>query len=94
MPITLAAERWYSFYLNCVEVNEAISRTVSGGCDEGCYPSGDLNCDRYVDWKDLGQMYENWLKTGVCLREDLNDNGLVNAVDFAEFAGFFMYRQE
>jgi hypothetical protein len=50
----------------------------------------DLDNDDYVDYNDMGLFMEKWLYQQVLLPEDLDRNGAVNFIDFAEFANHWL----
>ena len=45
----------------------------------------DLDCDGYIGWGDIAVLSENWLG-GPGLVGDLNNDGIVNFLDFALWA--------
>jgi hypothetical protein len=44
----------------------------------------DLDCDGYIGWGDVAAISEYWLATGLDIKADIDDDGTVNFVDFAE----------
>jgi hypothetical protein len=46
----------------------------------------DLDCDSLISWGDVAVMSDNWLETGEGIPGDFNNDGIVNFLDFAEFA--------
>ena len=46
----------------------------------------DLDQNGIIDWRDMDIMSQNWLESGPDVEGDLNDDGIVNSADFAEFA--------
>lgn len=47
----------------------------------------DLNQDNAIDLLDLEIMQQFWLETGLDIHGDINNDGIVDLLDFAEFAG-------
>jgi hypothetical protein len=57
---------------------------VEAGADEAFLAAGDANCDGVVDTQDLLQIIEVIFGgPSVCLNEDVNGDGMVNAADLA-----------
>ena len=48
-----------------------------------------LNGDGFIGWGDIGVICEYWLKTEPDREGDFNNDGVVNLLDFAEFALFW-----
>ncbi len=44
----------------------------------------DLDCDGYIGWGDVAAISEYWLATDLDIKADIDDDGAVNFVDFAE----------
>ncbi len=51
----------------------------------GWPPATDLDSDGFIDWGDVEVIRENWLVEGPDVPGDINNDGTVNFLDFAEF---------
>ena len=59
---------------------------VTAGRVLGWPSAADLNRDGFIDWLDTLVIRQHWLEVGVGIEGDLNNDGIVNFRDFAEFA--------
>ena len=50
----------------------------------GWPPATDIDDSGFIDWGDIGEMSAYWLATGSGIPADVDNDGIVNFVDFAE----------
>jgi hypothetical protein len=82
--IVTPSKAYYTFEPN----SKAYTNVLADKTDQSYLADNiyDLDCDGSIGFGDLAIMCEHWLKTGLNVPGDFNNDGIVNFLDFAKFA--------